>query len=201
MPLVHTPLIVAGSFVALGLVLTGCAPGGAPTSSPTPTPTASPTRTPTPTPTPTDPNAPAGQCADSALEVTVEPSPEGGSAGHTNSIVVFTNTGSGPCELRGAPGVSVIDSSGAQIGVPADQVEVDAPPTITLAPGGTAVAALQSVNIGSDGGPLGASCPTVSAAAYRVYPPHSFTAFDVAADAPACDSDVVWMTIGAVAQG
>jgi len=193
-------MVVAGSFVAL-VLLTGCASGGGEPTSPTATASASTSPTPTQTPQPIDPNAPAGQCADDALEVAVQPSPEGGSAGHTNSIVVFTNTGSAACELRGAPGVSVVDADGTQIGEPADQQEGEAPPTITLQPGGTAVAALSSVNIGSDGGPLGSACPTVTAAGYRIYPPHSFTAVDVTAAVPACDSDVVWMTIGAVAQG
>lgn len=197
----RTPTFVF-SIVALGLLLTACSSGGgSPTPSPSPTASTSPTPTPTASPQPTDPNAPAGQCADDALEVTVEPSPEGGSAGHVNSIVVFTNTGSGSCELRGAPGVSVVDANGTQLGEAAEQVDDDAPPTITLEPGGTAVAALSSANIGTDGGPLGDQCPTVAGAAYLVYPPHSFTAFEVSADVPACESDTPWMTVTAVAQG
>jgi len=188
--------------VAIALLLSACASGGGtPTESPTPSPTASPSPTPSPSPQPTDPNAPAGQCADDALQVTVEPSPEGGSAGHVNSIVVFTNTGSASCELRGAPGVSVVDANGTQLGEAAEQVDDDAPPTITIEPGGTAVADLSSVNIGSDGGPLGDQCPTVSGAAYLVYPPHSFTAVEVPAEVPACESGTPWMTVTAVAQG
>ena len=140
-------------------------------------------------------------CADDVLEVTVEQSPDGGGAGTTSANVVFTNTGSDSCELRGAPGVSVINASGTQLGEPADQQEVDTPPTITLAPGGTAIAPLESVNIGSDGGALGSACPVVDGAAYLVYPPHSFTAFEVPAEVPACEGDTPWMTVGAVAQG
>lgn len=195
------PVLVV-PFVAIALLLSACASGGGtPTASPTPSPTASPSPTPTQSPQPTDPNAPAGQCADDALRVSVEPSPEGGSAGHVNSIIVFTNTGSTSCELRGAPGVSVLDANGTQLGEAAEQVDDDAPPTITIEPGGTAVADLSSVNIGSDGGPLGDQCPVVTAAAYLVYPPHSFTAVEVPADVPACESDAPWMTVTAVAQG
>jgi hypothetical protein len=199
---VRTRVLAASSIVAVALLLTACASGGgSPTSSPAPTASASSSPTPSASPAPTDPNAPAGQCADDALEVTVQPSPDGGSAGHVNSIVVFTNTGSASCELRGAPGVSVVDANGTQLGEAAEQVEDDAPPTITLAPGGTAVAALSSVNIGTDGGPLGDKCPTVAGAGYVVYPPHSFTPFEVSAEVPACESSTPWMTVTAVAQG
>jgi hypothetical protein len=198
----RTPLLVAMPFLAIGLLLGACASGGGtPTPSPSPTGSASASPTPTASPEPTDPNAPAGQCADDALDVTVEPSPEGGSAGHVNSIVVFTNTGSASCELRGAPGVSVVDANGTQLGEAAEQVDDDAPPTITIEPGGTAVADLSAANIGTDGGPLGDQCPTVMGAAYLVYPPHSFTAVEVPADVPACESDTPWMTVTAVAQG
>ncbi|GAA1961053.1 hypothetical protein GCM10009717_29720 [Agromyces allii] len=196
-------MIVAACSLAVGLLLTGCAGAG---TSPSPSPTASPASSPSASPTPTstasvDPNAPAGQCADDVLEVTVRTAPDGGSAGHTNSQVVFTNTGSTSCELRGAPGVSVLDASGAQLGEPADQSEPASPPTITIAAGGTAFAALSAVNIGTDGGPLAGSCTVAEGTAYRVYPPHSFTAFDVSATVPACSNSTVWMDVMAVEAG
>ncbi|ANJ26153.1 DUF4232 domain-containing protein [Agromyces aureus] len=199
----RTSMIAAAGALALGLLLTGCA-GSTPAPSTSPTPTGSPSSSATPTPTSTastDPNAPAGQCADDALEVTVRMAPDGGSAGHTNSQVVFTNTGSNSCELRGAPGVSVLDASGAQLGAPADQSEPDSPPTITIAAGGTALATLSAVNIGTDGGPLADSCTVAEGTAYRVYPPHSFTAFDVTATVPACSNGTVWMDVMAVEAG
>lgn len=92
----------------------------------------------------------------------------------------------------------MIDASGNQIGLPADRSETDTPSTVTLAPGGTAIAPLSAVNIGSDGGPLGSSCSVVQAVAYRVYPPHSFTAFEVPSQVPACDGNTVWMNVLAV---
>jgi hypothetical protein len=192
-------LFITGAVVVLGLALAGCASGAQPTTSPSPT--ASPTESPTPTPSPTqtDPNAPTGQCADDALEVTIES--DGAGAGSLDYSVVFTNTGDAACELRGAPGVSVIDDAGTQLGQPAEQEGDDAPQTLTVEPGASVMAPLQAVNIDPDGGPLD-DCPVTYGTAWRVYPPHSFSAFDVtAADRlPACDSGTVWLSVGPVQQ-
>lgn len=187
---VITALLFAG--------LAGCA--GSPATPTTPPATSSsPTPSPTPTSTPTastDPNAPAGQCADSALSVSVEQIDAG--AGSISYSVVFTNTGSAPCELRGAPGVSVVDASGTELGPPAEQVDDDAPATVGVAAGASVSAPLQATNIDPDGGPLD-DCPVVQGTGYRVYPPHSFTGFVVeAGQVPACDSDTVFLHVGPV---
>jgi hypothetical protein len=193
--------IGAACVLAAALLMTGCAGGGAtPTDSPAPT-TASPTPTATPTPTPSgsvDPNAPAGQCADSALRVTIEDL--GGAAGSIGYDLVFENTGSESCELRGAPGVSVVNDAGVQLGEAAERQGDENPPTLTLEPGGSVVAQLVAVNIGTDGGPLADSCPVVEGTAYLVYPPHSFTAVEVTTGAPvpACESSTPFLTVGPV---
>ena len=191
--------IGAACVLAAALLMTGCAGGGAsPTTSPTTTPTATPTESPTPTPTGSvDPNAPAGQCADDALEVTIESL--GGGAGSTGYDLVFTNTGSESCELRGAPGVSVVNDAGVQIGEAAEREGDDDPPTLTLEPGGSVAASLQAVNIEPDGGPLD-DCPVAEGSAYLVYPPHSFTAVEVTTgqSVPACESTTPFLTVGPV---
>lgn len=195
--------MIAGSALtttAIVLLLAGCAGGASPTSPP-PTTSAPATPTTTPTTTPThsvDPNAPAGQCADDALEVSVEYVDAG--AGSISYHVVFTNGGSASCELRGAPGVSIVDASGNELGEPADQVDDDSPSTLTLEPGSSVAAPLQVTNIAPDGGPLD-NCPVVEGTGYRVYPPHSFTGFIVASadPVPACDSATVFMNVGPVA--
>jgi hypothetical protein len=190
----------AGFIIALSFLFTGCAISGG--ASPSPSPISTPTMSPPSTLTSreTDPNAPEGQCGDNILKVTVEASSGGASAGHINSNIVFTNTGSDVCELRGAPGVSVLGPNDTELGQPAKQQEAETPPTIKLASGGTVVAPLQSVNIVSGGGPLGSECQVVMGISYRIYPPHSFTAFIVPAEVPACNGNTVWMKVGAVAQ-
>lgn len=185
------PALLATAAVAV--LLTGCA-SGSPAS--TPSPTAKPTASPTPSPASTDPNAPANQCADDALSVSITGGDAG--AGSIGYDLVFTNTGETSCELRGAPGVSVVDAAGTQLGAPADQVGDDAPETLTLQPGASVTAQLTAVNIAPDGGPLD-DCPVVEGTGYRVYPPHSFTGFIVAApDTPACDSATVFLSVGSV---
>lgn len=198
-PLIGTVLTMS----ALALLLTACAGGTAPTASPTTPPPSSATAMPSPTPSPSasvDPNAPAGQCADDALEVEVQYVDAG--AGSIDYDVVFTNTGSTSCELRGAPGVSVVDASGNQLGQPAGRQGDDDPPTLTIEPGASVSAALSAVNIDPDGGPLD-DCPVVQGTGYRVYPPHSFTGFIVTTGeaVPACDSSTEFLTVGPVQQG
>ena len=191
---------------ALALLLTACTGGGTtPTTPPatpaTPTQTATPTAPATPTtPASVDPNAPAGQCADAALKVDVQSVDS--SAGHLHYNVVFTNTGSTSCELRGAPGVSVVDASGVEIGEAATRVGDDDPQTLTLEPGASVAAPLAAVNIDPDGGPL-PDCPVVQGAAWLVYPPHSFTAVTVSIGqpVPACESTAEFLTVSAVQQG
>lgn len=181
-------------------LLAGCsAPSEPATGSPAPTsaaPTVPPAETPTAAPQ-VDPNAPAGQCADANLTVTVVPDEGGAGAGSTASAVVFTNTGDA-CVLEGAPGVSIVGGgNGTQIGVPAEQSGT--PVAVDIPAGGSARAPLSSINIGSGGGPLGADCAVTTGDGYRVYPPHSFEAvFVPLAGVAACSSTAVFLQIGVV---
>ena len=194
-PLLALPVIA----IALLAGCSGASEPSAGTSAPTSAaPTVPPAETPAPTGTPqVDPNAPAGQCADANLTVTVVPDAGGAGAGSTVSSVVFTNTGDA-CVLEGAPGVSVVGSgNGTQIGVPAEQSGT--PVAVDIPAGGAAHATLTAINIGSGGGPLGADCAVTTGDGYRVYPPHSFEAvFVPLAGVAACSSDSVFLRIGVV---
>ncbi|MDF2575773.1 MAG: hypothetical protein K0S05_2685 [Agromyces sp.] len=186
----------------LAVLLVGCAGGAGPSPSPTTAPateTSTPTSTPTPTDGPVDPNAPAGQCADDALRVSISAADSG--AGSSYYELSFTNTGDSACELRGAPGVSVVDASGTQLGEAADRIDDDAPPTLTVEPGASVTATLQATNIEPDGGPLD-DCPVVYGTGYLVYPPHSFTAVlvETSDPVPACESSTVFLHVGPVQQ-
>lgn len=198
----RTRVDAAVQAVVIGLLLSACVSGSeTPIASPSPSPSASVSESPTESPVPIDPSAPSGQCADDALRVTIEPNPEGDSTGHVISNVVFTNTGSTSCELQGSPSVAVIDANGAIIGGGATAFDGPAPQTITIEPGGRAVAGLSAADIGEEGGPLGELCPVVTGSAYLILPPHSYTPVEVPADVPACDSEISWMTVTAVRTG
>lgn len=150
------------------------------------TPSASAAGTPsTSTPSPStrvDPNAPAGQCADASLKVSVQADGELSGAGQAGSFVVFRNTGTQNCVLRGAPGVSLVgDNNGTQVGAAAARATGGT--AVTIAPGSYAVALLTYPNVDKNGGAYGdgaghdPKCEAKPVDGYRVYPPHSFRAF------------------------
>lgn len=188
--------------LAATLLLSGCVGGGSgPAASPTATTTPRPSATASATAAPSgsaDPNAPARQCADDVIEVTIEYLDAG--AGSSYSQLIFANTGSVACELRGAPGVSVVDDAGVQLGEAAQQEAAETPDTVTLEPGDSVPAQLRAVNIDPDGGPL-VDCPVVYGTAYLVYPPHSFTPVEVTTAVPACDSSTPFLAVGPVGRG
>lgn len=187
------------------LLLSACA--GQPASPPStgtssPSTSASPFPTDTPTAPPVDPDAPEGQCETANLAVDVQPGDA--AAGSRYSTIVFTNTGTTECALRGYPGVSVTGhGNGTQLGAPADRTPIPdgGIVTVQLAPGGTAVAQLQEANIGDGGGPLAGDCEVEPGDGYRIYPPHSFDAVLVEDAVPACASGTVWMHVGVVTPG
>lgn len=134
-------------------------------ASPTPTQstvTAKPTNTVTSTVTPTQTASP---CLTSNLSLSVGQSQ--GAAGTFFSPVLLTNVGSHPCTLFGYPGVSFVDSSGAQLGLPASHDKGKAR-TVLLSPQGTAGALLRQ----PDPGVYPPSrCQPATSAKLKVYPP------------------------------
>ncbi|AEM83366.1 hypothetical protein Strvi_3701 [Streptomyces violaceusniger Tu 4113] len=96
-------------------------------------------------------------------------------AGNVYLPLVFTNKGSTTCTLTGYPGVSLLDSTDAAIGAPATRRGPTHSP-ITLPPGGSASAALHTLNEGMTDTPCRGA-----AARIRVYPPDSFDAMKISA--------------------
>jgi hypothetical protein len=181
------------------LALAGCITATGPSPASPPSPSVSPKESPSASPTtPAEtftPGAPEGQCLTANLLVSVVD--EGSSAGHLHSQVVFTNRGPA-CVLDGFPTVQVM-KAGVPMGsgIEDDSSAAEAP--VPLASGGTAVAQLTSVNINSDGGPLGDSCVVDHGTGYLITPPHSYTPIPAdVADLPACTNGTVWMMAGPV---
>jgi hypothetical protein len=106
-----------------------------------------------------------------------------GAAGSTYTPIVFTNTGSTACELHGYPGVSFVDASGHQIGVPATEDTGKVKTVKLTAGGGTANALLRQPNPGNFDP---SACQQTTATKLRVYPPGETVALFLADPAPVC---------------
>ena len=121
------------------------------------------------------------QCRSANLAVSLT-LPEG-AAGSVYRALVFTNSGRRSCQLRGFPGVSYVGAGdGHQVG-PAAQRVGDRGNEVRIAPGGTASAQLQLVNVANyDAG----VCRPTPVLGLRVYPPGETAALVVPATGTGC---------------
>jgi len=187
--------------VAALAALTACSsssssstPSSPSSSASTPAPASSATGT-APSPSPTAVGAPA--CANGTLQVKLGESE--GYAGGVDVPIDFTNTSGASCTLFGYPGVSLLSSTHAQIGLAAKR-GTTVPPVkvITLAPGATATAQLQiadALNFPT------ATCGPVQATDLRVYPPNQTVPVLLPEQSKGCTKPVQVLLIGAVQSG
>ena len=168
------------------VLLAGCGSSGSESSSSTST-TAGGSSTTTSSSSTTA--AAANLCTTAQLQGSLGRSEAG--AGQLYVPIVFVNTGSKPCELRGFPGVSLLGGDDVQIGQPATRNGAEGP-TVTLAPNGTASALLRTAN-----GTGGTSNCTATASTIRVYPPDNTGALFISSPFTACGG----MSIGTVVAG
>jgi hypothetical protein len=187
------------TWTRIGAVLVGAALMGAtacagPQPTPTPAvppPPASAERTSTPAAAGTRAIRPAEQTDDSGLprcttgELSVSLGEGGAAAGSVYRSLIFTNTGSHTCELRGFPGVSyVAGDDGHQVG-PAAAMSGERGGQVPIPPGGTARAQLQLVNVQNfEQG----ACRPVPVRGLRVYPPGDTASLFVPVDATGCST-------------
>jgi Protein of unknown function (DUF4232) len=194
----HITTTVARTITALAAVgvLTGCggAPPPGPAAAPTPPPAPTATATVPATAAPTSIPASAGdqggasggglpRCTTGELAAGLGPAE--GAAGSVYRDLVFTNTGSRTCELRGFPGVSyVAGEDGHQVG-PAAAMSGERGGQVPIPPGGTAQAQLQLVNV-QNYDP--ADCAPVPVRGLRVYPPGDTASLFVPMDGTGCSA-------------
>ncbi|QWS33145.1 DUF4232 domain-containing protein [Curtobacterium aetherium] len=140
-------------------------------------------------------------CAVADLAGSIEPG-SGGAAGSVVVHLALRNTGTTTCTVQGWPGVSFVGGGdGTQIGAPATLDRSAPHPTVSLAPGSTAVAPLKvtrAENVPSS------DCSPVTPEGFRVYPPGSEQSLFVAATSyTACrSSDTRLLSVQAfVAEG
>jgi hypothetical protein len=109
----------------------------------------------------------------------------------------FTNLSGHACTLRGHPGVSAVNLSGARAGQPAGWGNPGNAPlsTIRLADGATATAVLAITDVHNYPASV---CHRVTAAGLRVIPPNQFASKLVPYPIGACSARQVFMQAGAV---
>ena len=137
----------------------------------------------------------AAACTTSALKISQ--SAPNGYAGGVIVTLGFTNASGAKCTLYGYPGVSLVSSAQAQIGLAAKRSGT-AVKLITLAPGATASASLQIVdalNFPST------TCDPVKAAYLRVYPPNQTASVLLANASETCSKPVQTLTVNPVQLG
>jgi hypothetical protein len=121
------------------------------------------------------PAAVTRRCTTTDLRVTLGPAD--GAAGSAYRALVFTNASHTECELAGFPGVSyVAGDDGHQVG-PAAQRSGERGARVALAPGVSATAELQLVQVRNFDA---AACRPTSVRGLRVYPPGATAALFVA---------------------
>ena len=134
-----------------------------------------------------------GLCKASGLAAAVD-STGGGAAGSVYMQLILTNTGAGPCLLRGYPGVSLTaDPTGDPLGAPAERDASTPAADVLLAPGQAGTATLRYSQARNH-----ADCVVVPAAGLRVYPPEDTASLFIAQPRDACsDTATQLLTIGA----
>jgi Protein of unknown function (DUF4232) len=143
--------------------------------------------------------APAGAAACSSSNLRISLGNGGAGAGTDFTVIDFTNSGGAPCTLYGFPGVSLTNSSGAQIGAAATRNPSKAATLVTLAPGAKASAELGVAN--AENYPAAACKPTTSAQ-MKVFPPNQTQAIEVAFTTMGCAvSSTHQLSVTAVSAG
>lgn len=177
-PASRRPLLVALALAAT-LLAGACGSGSTPASDTSTTTAASTTKVP---PSSTSSTVSSSHCRTENLRGSLGATDSG--AGQRYVALVLTNTGTAPCELRGFPGVSLLDAAGTQMGAAAVR-EGATGSTVSIGPGGTASATLHTSTAGTGGECTGPSTRL------RVYPPDNTVALEFAAAYTACGSFTV----------
>lgn len=140
--------------------------------------------------------AAAPACANGSLQVKLGPTQ--GYAGGVDETIDFTNISSAACTLYGYPGVSLVSSPQAQIGLAATRATTAPVSLITLAPGGTGNAGLRIADAFNF--PT-ATCGPAKATDLRVYPPNQTAAVYLPSTSEGCAQPVQVLFVGAVQAG
>ncbi|GAA2880482.1 DUF4232 domain-containing protein [Pseudonocardia halophobica] len=174
MSITITRRLAAAGVAAAALLLAGCSGGTDEVNGGTPAGSGAPTTAPATPPASTTAAAPTSggdplsppNCPTASLRITLGDGDAG--AGSSYRPLIFTNTGGSTCQLRGFPGVSYVSGDdGHQVG-PAAAMSGERGGEVRLAPGGSAAAQLQLVDVQNFDA---ATCRPTPVRGLRVYPP------------------------------
>lgn len=198
---------VAAVLVAVAAAAAGCSSGGSSSANPPPTSfppittaPASPSvaASPTVSASPTPSSTPVGGSACGSGELQLSLGETQGGAGNLYQAVVLTNTSGASCTLRGYPGVSFVDASGAQLGPAAGRTGGRTRAITLSAHGGQASALLHTVEAGNFDP---STCHPRTAAKLRVYPPDTTQSLLVGDRTQVCTTNVARPQIGPLVPG
>src|SRR5690348_16777971 len=197
------PAMAWAAAACLALLAAACRSIGAPGAGPTATVTVTASQPGAPTtgtPSASTPAAAAtpGPCSTAGLRVTLG-SQESAAAGHFYRTLDFTNTSSASCTLYGYPGISFVTGvGGQQIGAAASRSPASKR-LIVLAPGKTAHAQMDLVDVLNF---PASKCAASNAHSIKVYPPNQFSATYVRWTAMVCSKPTtVYLFVAAVRSG
>jgi len=157
-------------------------------STPTPTPVATVTPTTSPSATASPSSSPTvSGCTSANLTLAFAPATGGGTAGTNYYDLALTNKGTVTCTLQGFPTVKLLNSAGTAVGTA--QANGTAGSAVSLAPGGSAYAAVGVVDSGN-------FSPGVCLAGTKlsVTPPGQTTALTASTDISYCPG----MSVGSI---
>jgi Protein of unknown function (DUF4232) len=138
------------------------------------------------------------ECTLSDLAISLGAALPPGAPGISQRPIIMKNTGSAACFVVGWPGVAALDAGGAQI-FQATRANAKGP-QVTLQPGDSASAMLDTIAFHAVPGSSQAPCPTVPN--LLVTPPDETHSARIAFGAPVCDPPTITSLIaGGAAQG
>ena len=182
--------LLVGAGLVTAVLLTACqgssSAGGSPSSLNVSTTSAAPTTSTAAPSTGTATTAPAGsggtaECKAASLKLSIGSGDA--AAGHFYVPIVFTNTGSTPCLMRGFPGVSyVTGDNGSQVGQPATRSGTIGS-SVTLAPNAVASSVVTVTDISVFDA---SSCKPTSVRGFRVYAPDDTASLYIAHSGSGC---------------
>jgi hypothetical protein len=159
------------------------AASGASTAPPASRPTAGPLRT----------------CSGPSLDIALQSQDSG--AGSTDYVVAFSNRGSTPCRVSGAPGAHLIGADGDPVGREADGAGAEGP-FVKVPSGGSAITIVRVVHVRDGGGPLAGRCTPKPATAIAIDAPNYGRYEQLPVTAWGCaETDVSALSVGVLRSG